>query len=971
MRATRLFSDGEISKGLDALRSKGMGDLRDPRIIEQMKTKHPQRTMPLPNAAFTAPSTPHDFSEFGSYLAKLSHHVAAGPDGMLNEHLTCLARNTAPPEGKAAVESLKEFASLYANDKLPAWYVHALRSTRLVAIVKKAAAEENGVPSLRPVNIPGTLVKAIGGFLVTSAKANCAEICGPEQLGVAVRAGDVKLSVGLQMILDNHRDFVVVKLDIKHAHGSTEQAKTLRAFMSQPPGPVRDLASFIAMQYAAQSHVFVNGERLFDGIPGRGDFANGNQQGDPTAGICYCLTVNPANKAVSALLAPFGGGVKCIQDDTYIYGPPGAVFGSALPLYGEKIGYVGLEAQVSKSAFYGRPGIGDIEAAAAGIPRGRLEVRGAIYYGIDACGVPIGDEDYVKASLEVLADKAVGVITQTTVLLSQVCQHSSFTVIRLSHQHMSTHILRSIRPEIAHSYAESIDTAILHSVEAATSCTFPEGSIARRRLHLPVRDKGGGIRSAVETSKAAFIGGFCAAVNNFIDNKDKEGIVHKGLYHDSLVNVLGAGSFDYDSNSSAAGPFSHFLSGGSTMAQALEQAWFELRAMDPSHTVLAGEPTFCDQRTLTRTVDKAGVAALALVVNALPERDRTRVLFANIDSLSGVFLTTLPDSYGRLNSDQFRETFARYFLLPSPTIRALGLAGAPIRAGQNSRALKCDEFGDALSSLTRLPGGSFTRQHNNIQETCFALARKAGMPGTLEVTSLFRGALPLGQRNIFDENFGTRAEGFRSRKVPDFMLTHPPREGSSIHEDKLYEVKTTHYSGSDSAYYQNSTSRGTDRKDASIEPEYLRDLKRADAECFGTQDGTDGPLVSRLKAFGGINGIVVGHVNEGNKGIHELIGAIGRAAAFKDGNNLGLSAADTMQLIGPNSWFAKRVIGTTIARANAELLLSRLHFVGMKHTNSSSRRSEHSSMPNVAGFSAAAEAGRFAHQRGCRPTRRQ
>ena len=51
-----------------------------------------------------------------------------------------------------------------------------------------------------------------------------------------------------------------------------------------------------------------------------------------------------------------------------------------------------------------------------------------------------------------------------------------------------------------------IDAALLEAATAATGVDFANSEISRRRLRLPARLRGAGVRSLVETTNAAFVG---------------------------------------------------------------------------------------------------------------------------------------------------------------------------------------------------------------------------------------------------------------------------------------------------------------------------------------------------------------------------------------------------------------------------------------------------------------------------------
>lgn len=70
-----------------------------------------------------------------------------------------------------------------------------------------------------------------------------------------------------------------------------------------------------------------------------------------------------------------------------------------------------------------------------------------------------------------------------------------------------------------------------------------DGEFVRRRLRLPARERGGAVRSHVETADAAFVGTMNRALTVLIDHTTADGTVVTS-YFQVLEGALGAGSFD-------------------------------------------------------------------------------------------------------------------------------------------------------------------------------------------------------------------------------------------------------------------------------------------------------------------------------------------------------------------------------------------------------------------------------------------
>ena len=87
--------------------------------------------------------------------------------------------------------------------------------------------------------------------------------------------------------------------------------------------------------------------------------------------------------------------------------------------------------------------------------------------------------------------------------------------------------------------AELLDLAIVEAVHSATGIEFDAETVAKDKLRLSARLKGGGIRNMVELSNLAFLGAMLDILPRCIDRKDQEGEKTTGVYNRQLTNVIG------------------------------------------------------------------------------------------------------------------------------------------------------------------------------------------------------------------------------------------------------------------------------------------------------------------------------------------------------------------------------------------------------------------------------------------------
>ena len=103
---------------------------------------------------------------------------------------------------------------------------------------------------------------------------------------------------------------------------------------------------------------------------------------------------------------------------------------------------------------------------------------------------------------------------------------------------------------------------------------LPRDELSLRRVQLPARRFGLGIRSKAKLAPAAFIGTLCQALPHMLDAADRNGVVQPG-FMPQLAPLLGPGSFDKGSENTR---FATLLASGSRLGNALQIHWSRLQA---------------------------------------------------------------------------------------------------------------------------------------------------------------------------------------------------------------------------------------------------------------------------------------------------------------------------------------------------------------------------------------------------------
>ena len=85
----------------------------------------------------------------------------------------------------------------------------------------------------------------------------------------------------------------------------------------------------------------------------------------------------------------------------------------------------------------------------------------------------------------------------------------------------------------------------MEAVHAAMGIDFDAESVARDRLRLTARLKGGGIGSMLDLRRPAFLGAMLNILPRCIDKEDEEGEKTKRVYGIPLTGVIREGAYEF------------------------------------------------------------------------------------------------------------------------------------------------------------------------------------------------------------------------------------------------------------------------------------------------------------------------------------------------------------------------------------------------------------------------------------------
>ena len=943
-RAVHLISEGELSKAVKTLESDGLGNLCDPRVAAQLQANHPARKEALPDSLADYDAFRRVTVDLAPTLRELTRHAGTGVSGFRNEYLSALSQNFADVRARSVIPLLNSFADAYANAELPAWFYYAFTTVKLVAPIKKAAASEDEAPDVRPIGIGECLRRAIHSCVIAQCKEALGEHLWPQQVGVGVPGGISKLVFGARLQLEARPDWVVVKIDLKNAHNEIKRSAVMARLNESPQ--LRCLAPLFWASCAPSPEVFLaaNGTQ-----PGGFESAEGMHQGDPLASAAFCAAIHPEVVAMDTRLNSVGGAARFDMDDGYAIGPAEAVFGAILAFAGA-VGNLGLELQLQQCTCFSPAGGLDAHPDRPGqVLVGSMPGQdGMAGFGIDCCGVPIGDPVYIEAFLAEKANDVMSNIRNISLQLRARHLHSMHALTYYCLQHKFQYWTQHCFPRDVATAAARIDGAVRALVAATVGEEVNTDELASRRLQLPARMFGGGIRSMVDVAPAAFLGGLCRSVPSFIQRAGEAGGGTAG-FMPNLTEMLGRGAFDAE----ATGPaFAGLVASGLPTAQAMQAAWTTLASeigtendgplmssaeyMRPDGTKL--------QNALTKRRELIRFQSLDIDLRSLANDDMRKAAWLNTDRFSTAWVSSWPTPDLTLSNPEFLEVATFYFGLPSP-----GCASAVGERIANTRAV-VDAYGTRLTT-TALPGDGWRSQHDALKWRIAQDAREMQVRMRTEVFGLFAGCMPqAGRRRV-------QAEPVRKRQglVPDFLanvaVDGPERQ-------LLFELKTLHYGVSTYSGASNGRCAAVARRAAALPGEYAQKAARADQAYCGTAAGDVGPVARRLQGFEHVRGLVFGAWGEASPMVEALLSALARSGADKHWR--GMRCASPAEAVGAMAWYLRRGWALTALRENARLKLDRLEHAGRGAVAAADRRAAAHAAHTARGRLMAAQATRGA-----------
>ena len=502
--------------------------------------------------------------------------------------------------------------------------------------------------------------------------------------------------------------------------------------------------------------------------------------------------------------------------------------------------------------------------------------------GLMVCGVPVGTDAYVAASL---GRKVTEVLSNFNIISNELrsAHLQSLHVLAVySLQHMIEYWAQHAYPSQSAAPLQRFDDGLTDVLAAAHGGRFVvDDSLLDRRLRLPARLRGAGVRRMAQVAPAAFVGTVSLALPQLIDARVGGGTRPGAVPALAARTCLGRGSFD-DGNELTR--FATLLRSGFRCATELSRAWTALQAERPRNATppaadLLSQPAAAAgvsavnrkavpmlQRALTREREHYAELALDGEILRLPLDDVRRTAWLSCDDFSAALFVAWPAPAMSLRNADWVEAVAMFFGAASPA--CADYVGHPILVDGERLNKTLDAHGSVLlvhRSLINKDSGR-TTWHDSLKFRIKQILDEAQIPHTCEVYGLFAAAMSSAQQQRVASRYHTPAK--RRGIVPDFVA----RDESEA--DRLMDVKTMALCRSwfsRSLLTQAARGEIVRRRAVRVHNDYVDHAQTIDQQCCQTRRGTVGPVERKLASYGKVQGLIFGPFGEVSAEVRRLV----------------------------------------------------------------------------------------------------
>ena len=419
-------------------------------------------------------------------LSKASRGVTSGRSGWFLEQLVWLCDHGA----KAAIQLLLQDMD---TDRVPHAIMRFAAGGHVSAFTK--------LVGIRPIVPIEPLVKLAGGFNRAHTQAARNAALFPLAFGAGAPGGGSTPACAIQLLLEQHPEYGVIKRDAKHGYGAMRRQLVRDQLIAKGFGD-----SVLPLFEAKYSEPILLTLRMADGSTRYLAVPDGLCQGDDEAAFYYSIGLYPTVERAARL--NLRGMTGSFIDDVFMCGPVEDI-GRA----NEELDAGGkaddIEFPLSKAEGYSPSAQSRARMRELRTPEGPLPVSDdgldLLSGGTDILGHPVGCDAFVRKTLDIKITKAIRHVEQLRHLNHL---QSEALLLRFCANNTITHLAYVNRPELVQPLAIQMDSAVEAEVARFAALQLPPDAAAAARLS----QMQGGPGFVATPVPEAFVGCWAAAL---------------------------------------------------------------------------------------------------------------------------------------------------------------------------------------------------------------------------------------------------------------------------------------------------------------------------------------------------------------------------------------------------------------------------------------------------------------------------
>ena len=183
-------------------------------------------------------------------------------------------------------------------------------------MVKGEAQRTGSTTDHRPVQFPNTICKIGDKAMLEQYQADYIRELMPQQLGVGVKFAAELLVMGLRMIINMKKVFILINVDISNAFCEVMRAILVERHMGHER--FREMVPYWRAKLGPTANLW----------SGKGcmEYIEGLVKGSPTSSSGFSYTIHENVKKANTMLVECGGCARLGMDDGHMIGPKEVVF---------------------------------------------------------------------------------------------------------------------------------------------------------------------------------------------------------------------------------------------------------------------------------------------------------------------------------------------------------------------------------------------------------------------------------------------------------------------------------------------------------------------------------------------------------------------------------------------------------------------------------------------------------------------